>query len=501
MTVIYCDYAASTPLDPKVKQAMEENAVLGNPSSDHVYGLRARQQVEQAKKAMGRLINAKEPSDIVLTSGATESINMVLKGVALQAILQGDASPHIVTSAIEHKATLDTCKQLHAFKCKITKIPVDKQGSLDMSALKEVLKEKPLLFSLMHVNSEIGSVQPIEAVADLLRDNGCLFHVDAAQSMGKLPLDVTALSLDYLSFSSHKMYGPQGIGGLYVKPSAQRYLQPLISGGGHQQGLRSGTIPVSLAVGFGVACEQAQQHWQEDWKKVGAYRKQVMSKLQDLEGIDILGEETANYPGILSVCIEGVHGDMLAGLLQEQVAFSVGSACTAHFREPSHVLQAMGVNEGCLSSTIRLSFGRFSRLNEMERLGAILCEGINKLRNHSPNILSSAPNTSHRGLTAGSRTYLVTLKRGNVALRLECDVTKGKTIEKCTIHVFSVYAGWRLKVFLENYLKNKPMAILKEITTDFLMEKTDLSDKDFEIALLFEESLRQLWQQWEMNNE
>lgn len=490
MTVIYCDYAASTPLDPKVQQAMEENAVLGNASSEHAYGLRAREQVEQAKKSIASFINAKNPSDIIFTSGATESINMVLKGVAWQAILQGNGSPHIVTSAIEHKATLDTCKQLQALGCKITTIPVSKQGCLELSALKPILKEKPLLFSLMHVNSEIGSVQPIETVAELLRDSDCLFHVDGAQSIGKLPVDVAALSVDYLSFSSHKIYGPQGIGALYVKPGAQRHLQPLISGGGHQQGLRSGTLPVNLAVGFGVACEQGQQQWQADLKKMRACRKEITNQLQHLDGIQLLGDETTNYPGILSICIEGVHGDMLAGLLKEQVAFSVGSACTSHFHEPSHVLQAMNVHKACLSSTIRLSFGRFSTLEEMETLGRILCEGITRLRSCSPKMLCHDDNVAS-----------ISLQREDTQLALQCHITKERIIGKCKVYIFSTYGGWILKAFLENYLQDKPFTTLKKINADFLMEKVHLSDKDFEIALLYEEGLKQLWQRGETNHE
>lgn len=497
MTVIYCDYAASTPLDPKVQRAMETHRPLGNASSGHRYGLQARQQIAQAKKAIGALINASSPSDIVLTSGATESINMVLKGVALQAMIEGNASPHMVTSAVEHKATLDPCKQLQALGCKVTKIPVDGAGRVDCSALETVLKEKPLLFSLMHVNNEVGAIQPIEAVAELLRESECLFHVDAAQSVGKLPVDVQALSVDYLSFSSHKLYGPQGIGALYVKPGAQRYVQPLISGGGHQQGLRSGTLPVNLAIGFGVACECGQRQWEKDLKTLQACRKHLLSILQRAGGVRVLGDPASTYPGILSVCIEGVHGDMLAGLLQNRVAFSVGSACTSHFHEPSHVLQAMGIDQNCLSSIIRLSFGRFSTLDEMETVGAALCEGIAALRACSPKEVGHLSDTvSHKG-----HKRFVSLQRGNHQLTFRCHITAEHVIKACTIHIFSAYGGWQLKVFLEEYLQNKPIDLLKNITADELIEKMDEPHRDFEIALLFEDSLKQLCQQEEKHHE
>lgn len=493
MPAIYCDYAASTPVDPNVHQLMKTSPKVGNAASEHWYGAQAKQAIIEAKESIANLLKV-APETIVLTSGATESINMVLKGIFLQALCVQANLPHIVTSVIEHKATLEACQQLALMGCKITYLPVNKHGLIDLTALKAALLEQPTIVSLMHVNNEIGSIQPLVEVANLLRDKPCLFHVDGAQSIGKLSLDIQGLGIDYLSFSSHKLYGPQGIGALYVNPQARDYLQPLVSGGGQQQGLRSGTLPTSLAIGFGEACKQAIIQREKDWEHLVDSRAYLLKKLSMLPDIKLLGNESTTYPGILSLWIKGVHGAMLAGILNTQVACSTGSACASDFHEPSHVLKALKMEPQDLLSVIRLSIGRFSTVKEIIKVSNYLCMHIIGLRFCSPVWqIKEKASPQDFSVTVNHTIFRV--------LNVQCRMSKLHKITQIVISIFSAYGGWQLKTILEKELLYKSATILPQLTVEWLMEKANLTEKDYEIALLFEEAFHQLHQEWELVNE
>lgn len=380
---IYLDYAASTPVDPVVAEAMDEclraQGAWGNPSSMHVFGRRAAERIEAARRQVAALIGA-GPEEIVFTSGATESDNMALLGIPRANAHRGR---HVVSSRIEHKAVLDPCKHLQREGFTVTLVQPRRSGTIDPRAVAAALRPDTVLVSLMLVNNETGVIQDIEAISTLCRDRGIPFHTDAAQAVGRIPIDVHALAIDFMSFTAHKLYGPKGIGALYVRAGAKPQLQPVTFGGGQEQGLRPGTLPTHQIVGFGVACERARTMLAEESARLMPLREALWSKLAALGGAHLNGEGEPRVPGILNVSFEGVEGESLVRGLSE-LAVSTGSACNSASAEPSYVLRALGRDTELAQSSLRFSFGRFTTAAELERAADVVGRELERLRALSP---------------------------------------------------------------------------------------------------------------------
>jgi cysteine desulfurase len=364
---VYLDHHASTPLDPRVLEAMLPyyGPEFGNPASaTHVFGWRAEAAVEKARESLAAGIGARDPREIIFTSGYTESDNLALKGAAWALAGRGE---HIVTSRIEHPAVLDSCDWLEGLGCRVTRLPVDGQGFVDPQAVADAITDRTVLVSVMAANSEIGVIEPIAEIGRLCRERGVLFHSDAAQAVGRIPVDVEALNVDLLSFSAHKMYGPKGVGALYVRLRRPRVrLEPLLHGGGHERGLRSGTLPVPLCVGFARALELCRQDLESEAARLATLRDRLLERLEaGVEGLRLTGPRQQRLPGNLHVCIEGVDADQLLVALKD-VALSTGSACASAKPEPSHVLRALGLPEGLLRSGLRIGLGRTNTPEEIE---------------------------------------------------------------------------------------------------------------------------------------
>ena len=341
--VIYLDYAATTPVDPRVAQKMSSCLLVegnfGNPASrSHYYGWQAEEAVEEARTQVARLINA-DPREIVWTSGATESDNLAIKGLA-----EGAAKRHIITSAIEHKAVLDTCAFLEGKGFEVTYLIPARDGIVAPEQVAGALREDTLLVSIMHVNNEIGTLNDIASIAQICRDAGVIMHTDAAQSAGKVPIDVAAMPVDLISLSAHKMYGPKGMGALFVRREPPVKLTPLIHGGGHERGMRSGTLATHQIVGMGEASAIMLREMDRENARIVALRQRLWSHLKQIPGARLNGDENARVPGILNVGFAGVDGETLLIALDD-IAVSSGSACTSASVEPSYVLRALGVPE------------------------------------------------------------------------------------------------------------------------------------------------------------
>ncbi|PID42231.1 MAG: IscS subfamily cysteine desulfurase [Proteobacteria bacterium] len=363
---IYLDYAATTPVDPvvaeKMTQCLEMDGTFGNPASrSHVFGWQAEQLVEQARKQVAEAIGC-EVREIVWTSGATESDNLAIKGVIGATDSVGK---HIITSAIEHKAVLDTCAYLESKGCVVTYLKPSKGGVISGDQLKNALTEQTCLVSLMHVNNETGAINDIKALGDVLKDHPAFFHVDAAQSAGKLPIDLSELNVDLMSISAHKIYGPKGIGALYVNRSSGVKVEAQIHGGGHERGMRSGTLATHQIVGLGQALEVAKERYEQDAQHISGLKSLFLEKLMAVEGIQINGDPDCQFYGIANVSFRGVDGEtMLLGL--NGLAVSSGSACNSASVEPSFVLKAMGLSDLLANSSLRFSFGRFTTVEQVE---------------------------------------------------------------------------------------------------------------------------------------
>ena len=382
---IYMDYHATTPVDPRVLEAMlpafQEH--FGNAASrNHPFGWEAEKLVEKARAQIARLIAA-DPKEIIFTSGATESNNIALKGVAEVYREKGN---HLITQATEHKSVLDTAKYLEKQGLQITFLPVDRYGLIDLDQLRKAISQKTLLISLMAANNEIGTLQPIEAVGKIAKERGVLFHVDAAQAVGKIPIDVEKMGIDLLSFSSHKMYGPKGIGALYVRRKNPRVrLAPLIHGGGHEGGLRSGTLNVPAIVGFGRASEIAEKEFQEEGRKLLRLRTKLYESItRGLDQVYLNGHPEMRLPGNLNLSFRSVEGESLLMALSEEIAVSSGSACSSARVEPSYVLKALGVEEDLIHTSIRFGLGRFNTEEEVDYAAKRTVETVNRLREISP---------------------------------------------------------------------------------------------------------------------
>ncbi len=387
MTVeaVYLDYAATSPVDPRVVAVMSEcltlGGVYGNPASLHHYGRLARARVEQARAQVAALIGTSSPQ-IVWTSGATESNNLAILGTARAA--HSDGGRHIITARTEHKAVLDPCKRLEREGWRVSYLTPDGAGLLSLEQIREAMTPETVLVSIMHANNEIGVLQDIEAIAALCRERDVALHVDAAQSAGKVPIDLQRWPVDLLSFTAHKMYGPKGVGVLYVAPERRARLQPLIFGGGHERGLRSGTLAVHQIVGFGKACELALAEQAEDAVRIAALRERLWQGLQgSIEGVLRNGDPVRCVSSILNVSFPGVEGEsLLLGL--PEVAVSTGSACNSDSDEPSYVLRALGRDTELAQSSLRFSLGRFSTESDVDVAIAAVRREVERLRAIAP---------------------------------------------------------------------------------------------------------------------
>ncbi len=381
---IYLDYMATTPVDPRVVDVMmrylSTDGEFGNPASvTHAYGWNASTAVEKARAQVAALVHA-EPKEIIWTSGATESDNLAIIGAARFYHRKGR---HIITCKTEHKAVLDACKYLEGQGFEVTYLTPQSNGLIDLTDLEKAIRPDTILVSLMHVNNEIGVIQDIKAMGEITRRHGIVFHVDAAQSAGKIPIDLQELQVDLMSFSAHKLYGPKGMGALYVRRKPRVRLEPLIHGGGHETGLRSGTLATHQIVGMGEAFAIANQQFESDKKHIQQCRDKLWQGLCDIPGITINGDVNTRYQGNLNLTIEGIEGDSLI-LAFQKLALSTASACTSASIEPSYVLRALGISQHLAHSTIRLSVGRFTTLEEIDLAVAIMQKEIKRLRAIAP---------------------------------------------------------------------------------------------------------------------
>ncbi|CAM3842168.1 IscS subfamily cysteine desulfurase [Parendozoicomonas haliclonae] len=381
---IYLDYAATTPVDPRVAEKMVQcltnEGNFGNPASrSHVFGWKAEEASENARSQVAELINA-DPREIVWTSGATESDNLAIKGVAHFYKRNGK---HIITSKLEHKAVLDTCRQLEREGYEVTYLEPGTDGIITPELVEGALREDTILVSLMHVNNEIGTVTDIAAIGEITRPRKIVFHVDAAQSLGRLPLDMNELKVDLMSFSGHKVYGPKGIGALYVRRKPRIRLEAQMHGGGHERGMRSGTLAVHQIVGMGEACAILKNELQADAERAERLKQRFLGQLDGMEEVHINGSATQRVPGVLNVSFNFVEGESLIMSLRD-IAVSSGSACTSASLEPSYVLRALGLNDEMAHSSLRFSFGRFTTEEEVDHAAAQVRAAVEKLRDLSP---------------------------------------------------------------------------------------------------------------------
>ena len=383
-TPIYLDYLSTTPVDPRVVAAMtacmSTEGVYGNAASrSHVFGWKAEEAVENARSQVAELINA-DPREIVWTSGATESDNLAIKGVAHFYHKKGK---HIITSKIEHKAVLDTCRQLEREGYEVTYLDPDEQGLTTPTMVAEALREDTILVSVMHANNEIGVVNDVAGIGEICRAAGALLHVDAAQGAGKVLLDMETMKVDLLSMSAHKMYGPKGVGALYVRRKPRVRLEAQMHGGGHERGMRSGTLATHQLVGFGEAARIAHEEMATESAQSEALRERFWDAISDIPEVYINGDREQRLPGALNVSFAFVEGESLIMSLRD-LAISSGSACTSASLEPSYVLRALGLNDEMAHSSLRFSFGRFTTEAEVDHAVKCVRHAVEKLRELSP---------------------------------------------------------------------------------------------------------------------
>ncbi|RLA50724.1 MAG: IscS subfamily cysteine desulfurase [Gammaproteobacteria bacterium] len=381
---IYLDYSATTPVDPRVATRMAEcltsEGVFGNPASrSHAFGWQAEAAVEEARQNVADLINA-DPREIVWTSGATESDNLAIKGVAHFNARKGK---HIITSKIEHKAVLDTCRQLEREGYEVTYLTPDSSGLTSAQAVADAIRDDTTLVSIMHVNNEIGVINDIAAIGEVCRERGVFFHVDAAQSAGKVPIDLAELKVDLMSFSAHKIYGPKGMGALYVRRKPRVRVEAQMHGGGHERGMRSGTLATHQIVGMGEAFRIAREQMDADNIHILALRDRLWGGLKDMEEVFLNGCLEPRVAGNLNVSFAYVEGESLIMALKD-LALSSGSACTSASLEPSYVLRALGLEDELAHSSLRFSIGRFTTEEEIDYTIEKVRLAVGKLRELSP---------------------------------------------------------------------------------------------------------------------
>ena len=381
---LYLDYSATTPVDPRVAKLMcdclTQEGNFGNPASrSHLYGWQAEEAVETARRQVADLINA-DSREIVWTSGATESDNLAIKGVAHFYHKKGK---HIITSKIEHKAVLDTCRQLEREGFEVTYLDPDSDGLVSPAMVQDAMREDTILVSLMHVNNEIGVVTDIAAIGEITRAAKVLFHVDAAQSAGKIAIDTESMKVDLMSFSAHKVYGPKGIGALYVRRKPRVRLEAQIHGGGHERGMRSGTLATHQIVGMGAAFAIAKEEMDSENTRLLALRQRLWDGVKDMEEVYLNGSHEQRVSGNANISFNFVEGESLLMSLRE-LAVSSGSACTSASLEPSYVLRALGMNDELAHSSIRFSMGRFTTEAEVDQAIEQVRKAVTKLRELSP---------------------------------------------------------------------------------------------------------------------
>jgi cysteine desulfurase len=382
---IFMDNHSTTPMDPRVLETMLPYFVekFGNSASrNHAFGWEAEEAVENARKQIAHLIHA-DSKEIVFTSGATESDNLAIKGVVEMYHEKGD---HIITSSTEHRAVLDTCKALESKRgVKVTYLPVDKAGMVSPEDVRNAITEKTILITIMMANNEIGTINPIKDIGKVAKEKGVLFHCDATQGVGKIPVDVQDMGIDLMSFSAHKLYGPKGIGALYVRKKAPRVrIAAQMDGGGHERGMRSGTLPVPMIVGFGKAVELCEQEMPTESKRLSAMRDRLQTAITGkLEEVYLNGHPIQRLPNNLNLSFAYVEGESLLMGLKE-IALSSGSACTSATLEPSYVLRALGVGSDLAHSSIRFGLGRFNTDEEVDYTAKRIIEVVTKLREMSP---------------------------------------------------------------------------------------------------------------------
>ncbi|HCH70896.1 MAG TPA: IscS subfamily cysteine desulfurase [Colwellia sp.] len=381
---IYFDYSATTPVDKRVAEKMMQymttDGHFGNPASrSHKFGWQAEEAVDIARNQIAELINA-DPREIVITSGATESNNLAIKGAAHFYHKKGK---HIITCKTEHKAVLDTCRELEREGFEVTYLDPEDNGLIDLNKLEAAMRDDTVLVSVMHVNNEIGVIQDISGIGEMCRARKIIFHVDAAQSAGKIHIDMQHLKVDLLSISAHKMYGPKGIGALYVSRKPRIRLESQMHGGGHERGMRSGTLATHQIVGMGEAARIAKEEMDQDLKHVTVMRDRLWAGLNTMEQVFVNGDFDKRYPGNLNVSFNFVEGESLIMALKD-LAVSSGSACTSASLEPSYVLRALGLNDEMAHSSIRFSFGRFTTAEEIDFAITLIQKSIGHLRDMSP---------------------------------------------------------------------------------------------------------------------
>jgi cysteine desulfurase len=383
-TPIYMDYQATTPIDPKVLEVMMPyfTEKFGNPHSrNHSFGWQAEEAVETARSQVANLIGA-VPKDIVFTSGATESNNIAIRGVA--EFYKDDVRNHVITLNTEHKCVLEACRSLEQKGFRITYLPVQKNGLVDLQDLKNAMTEDTLLVSIMAINNEIGVIQPLEAIGKLCREHNVFFHTDAAQAFGKIPLDVNKMNIDLMSISGHKIYGPKGIGALYVRRKPRIKLKPIIFGGGQERAIRPGTLSPALVAGLGAAAEIAGKNMEQEFNRIANMSTKLWEVLsKSIPDIYLNGDIEQRYPGNLNISFAYIEGESLMMAIDE-LAVSSGSACTSSSLEPSYVLRALGVTEDLAHTSIRFGIGRFTTDEEIDYAINLIKEKIQKLRDMSP---------------------------------------------------------------------------------------------------------------------
>lgn len=381
---IFMDYHSTTPVDPNVLEEMIPYFTqdFGNAASrNHAFGWKAEEAVEHSRERIGSLINC-DPKEIIFTSGATESNNLALKGVAEMYAEKGD---HIITCVTEHKAVLDTCKRLEKLGKRVTYMPVDHYGQINLDDLRKEITDKTILISIMFANNEVGTLQRVNEIGKIAKEKGVLFHSDAVQAVGKIPVDVQAMNVDLMSLTAHKLYGPKGIGALYVRKKGPRVrLVAQMDGGGHERGMRSGTLNVPGMVGFGKACEIAQQVMPEESKRLTGLRDKLRLGIEkELDEVYLNGHPTERLPNNLNMSFAYVEGEsLLMGM--DDIAVSSGSACTSATLEPSYVLKALGVGEDLAHTSIRFGLGRFNTEEEVDYVMNKVISNVKRLREMSP---------------------------------------------------------------------------------------------------------------------
>ncbi len=381
MRRIYMDYAATTPVDDRVLKTMLPyfSELYGNASEIHSFGLEAKRALEESRAKVAHILNS-DPSQIIFTSGATESNNLALKGIAFADEKKGR---HIMISSIEHHCVLDTAKWLETRGFDITLLPVDKYGLVDPIAVEEAIRDDTLLVSVMHSNNEIGVLEPIAEIGEVCREKGVYFHSDAVQSLGKVPVDVEELGVDLLSVSSHKLYGPKGVGALYISEGVR--LEPLAHGGGHESGIRSGTENVAGIVGFGEACRIAEEEMPKESPRLTMLRDKLVSRILEVRDTCLNGHATKRLPNNANFSFKYIEGEALLLRLDDKgVAASTGSACSSKSAEPSHILLALGLKPEDARGSLRLTLGRWTTGDEVDYVLEVLPPIVEELRSLSP---------------------------------------------------------------------------------------------------------------------